>query len=215
MKLLSETEVKLGWGDLADRIHHPQPAAHKRSPGVHLSGVLRYVGITTGLLVPIAQTSNGSNQVDIDEEEFPLRMALGQFFEEGASGLYPDMSWQPGEMCKSGVYGTCDGMSYVDGQLVLEEFKLTWKSEWNYGGDKFIRANWMWMRQVMGYLAMWQDVCKDCITARFTICWVNGNYRPPAPKLSRYVVEFSQRDIDMCWDMIEANKNNPEIAREV
>jgi hypothetical protein len=163
----------------------------------------------------------------------PLRMMFGMFFEEGMAGLYPDMNWQPGEMQKDGVFGTPDGISIIQAQgngsasnasnvkrvddyiYVLDEFKLTWKSEWNYGKEKFLGGNWLWMGQAKGYLAMAQDAGYPISHVRFHIGWVNGDYRPPQPKVIRYLVKFSDSEVANFWsNVILKNRDNPEVARE-
>ncbi len=249
-RLLEQTEIRMEWADVARRIHHPFPESHPRSPGVHLSGVLRYIALEAGILSkPGVESTSGKQLQDVDEEEMPLRMMLGMFFEEGAVGLYPEMQWQPGELERDRVFGTPDGMSIIEiapksstvagvskdgakgggptgnwGQdakrnhaathpsvsssFVVEEFKLTWKSEWNYGKDRFLTVNWLWMNQGKGYLALAQhNGFENLRHVRFHICWVNGDYRPPQPKLCRYLVEFSQAEIDNLWRLVLRNKD--------
>lgn len=176
----------------------------------------------------LAKPGVDSTSTDVDEGEMPVRMMMGMFYEEGMAGMYPTMHWQPGEMERDGVFGTMDGLSEITKDypiarlrsidsvyaVLVEEFKLTWKSEFNYGKEK-ITSNWMWMRQVMGYLAMLQvNGYPDCRWARFHVGWVNGDYRPPQPKLVRYLIEFTQAEIDSNWKMVMRNKDKEGVRHE-
>ncbi len=229
MRVIEQVEMLMEWADVHRRIRHPLPVSHLRSPGVHLSGVLRYIAQESGILAkpspppppsPSPSSPPGVDSTsfpDMDEDIMPLRMMLGMFFEEGAVGLYPDMQWQPGELERDGVFGTCDGLSVTPAHgLLLEEFKLTWKSEWNYGKDRFTSANWLWMSQAKGYLALMQANGIDIAPmVRFHVCWVAGDYRPPSPKLMRYVVEYTQKEIDSLWGLVLRNKNKPGVKKEI
>jgi hypothetical protein len=238
MKLISQTVVNIEWTDVRKRVHRcPPNNSHVRTPGVHLSGVLRHIPLESGILQPrttpqtgnVESTSSKGNLQDIDEDVMPLRMVLGTFFEDGVVGFYPEMQWQPGELERDRIFGTPDGLSVFAGSVaeqviqrisgqaayLLEEFKLTWKSEWNYGGDRFCSANWMWMRQALGYLALLQHNGLDvALLAQFHVCWVCGDYRPPSPKYVRYLVEFTQKEIDSLWSLVLKHKNDKGVVRE-
>lgn len=225
MKLLEQTAISLEWADINGRVRHPYPVNHPRSPGVHLSGVLRYIAIQSGILVGVDpttgkwtgdQTRTSAGIQDVDDEIMPLRMAMGMAWEEWVVGLYPDMLWQPGEFHRDKVYGTPDGLIVnQSGQVDVEEVKLTWKSEHTYGkGTDFLR-NWMWTRQVMGYMAMLQaEGYEVSRLGRFHIGWANGDYRPPSPKYIRYLVEFEQKEIDRTWEMVLKNRDKDGVKRE-
>ena len=214
MQVLETVEMQMEWADIDRRIRHPLPPHHRRSPGVHLSGVLRYIAQESGILArdPVVESTPGQ---DLDEDIMPLRMMLGMFFEEGAVGLYPEMHWQPGEMERDRVFGTCDGLSITSYGLLIEEFKLTWKSEWNYGKERFLTANWLWNSQGKGYLALAQAAGIDIAPiVRYHVCWVCGDYRPPSPKLVRYTVEYSQKEIDSLWALVLRNRDKKGVKRE-
>ena len=201
--LLEKTKVSLEWGDLEKwRQQTCPPSAKRRSKGVHLSGVIRHV--LKGL---------GKLKAEDESEEFPLRMALGMAWENWVVGLVTvedeGFVWQPGEQELDGVYGTPDGMSTTEeegeGGLLVEEFKLTWKSEFKYG-DVVKEALWMW--QLAG-------LCKMMGTrmARLHIAWVCGDYRPPEPKYYRYRIEFTERELEEFWENI-VRKYKGEVEGE-
>src|SRR5882724_9449740 len=142
--LLSQSEVRLEWSDVNNRVVKKKATKQtKRSAGVHLSGVIKHVLTTSGML-----------KTEDTDDEMPLRMAIGMAWEEWAVGLWIDMDWQPGECRLDGVAGSPDGItpllgatikngSYIKGQEIsvepvacgkcLEEFKATWKSAHTHG----------------------------------------------------------------------------------
>ena len=118
--LISETDVRLEKSDLLRRVVLPRAVSADgflippaRTPGLHLSGLLRYV----------AQKSKITAYInDVAEEDLPIRWMLGQVFEEFAASLFPFMVWQPGEV-DTPVIMTPDGVSAEDYGLLLHEFK--------------------------------------------------------------------------------------------
>lgn len=188
--LISQSEVRVEWKDIESRIVRERPKL-KRSSGIHLSGVIKYVLTTSGLLDPDDLT-----------DEIPLRMCVGMAFEDWIVGLYPDMIWQPGECLLQGVCGSPDGISAKS----LEEFKATWKSSHT---RQDITKERIWMWQLAGYCKMMQ-----LTKARLHVLWINGDYRPPAPKYMTYLLRFEQVELDRFWNnVILKNKDNavPEI----
>lgn len=224
MKVIEQVEVKMEWTDFGKWVAHSFPPPHPRSPGVHLSGVLRYVAIQTQILDVDPTTGKWRGDKDRPDDEFPLRMWMGMGWEHQAAGMYPEMVWQPGEFERDEVFGTPDGLTLLDpawavicrlsGEdaypVMLEEFKLTWKS--SFSGA--ITDQWMWMRQGMGYCALLQANGYDCRIVRYHVGYVNGDYRPPSPKYIRYTVEFSQKEIDGLWGLVLRNKGKEGVVWE-
>lgn len=186
--LLSESTVDFQRSDFDRRcrIDRPDKSA-PRTPGIHLSGVLSAVAIEIGVLKPGEPW----------EEDMPLRMVAGHMWEEFAASLYPDMVWQPGEVCQDDVWMTPDGLvsdllPQCDG---LREFKATWKKV--KSGQAELFAEWYWMKQGQGY-------CKGYGVrhVEWNVFFVNGDYRNSGPIYKKYLVEFSQREIDQTWQMV-------------
>lgn len=189
--LLNQTEVKLEWADINNRRVRAKPRqASTRSSGVHVSGVIKYVLMTSGML-----------NVEDTGDEFPLRMAIGMAAEEWFVGLWPKMKWQPGEVTLDGISGSPDGIT----GKVLEEFKCTWKSAYTRP-DILKERLWMW--QLMSYLKMLK-----LKQARLHVVWINGDYRPPSPKYAVYNIGFTQAELDRHWEMVmlrNKDKATPE-----
>lgn len=186
-KLLQETEIRLEWTDIDAMVPKERISSGKRSSGVHLSGVIKYVLEVAGLLDP-------DDLTDI----MPLRMAVGMAWEAFVVGLWPELQWQPGEQCRDGVYGSPDG---ITGDC-LEEFKATWKSRLDKSEikgvrppDKKITEQRMWMLQLAGYCHM-----MGLTRARLHVLWVNGDYRQSGPQYFTYLIEFTEAELSRVWN---------------
>lgn len=203
MKILEETEVRLERADLLSRSPISRPITKKgrlyqaaRTPGIHLSGILHYIAIESGMRKVIEQ---------MDEDELPLRMAMGLAWEEFAASLYPAMLWQPGEVSYEDVLMTCDGHSFdANDVFSLEEFKLTWKKRKD--GAAFCREEWYWLQQARGYC--WGY---GADTVRFHVCYVMGDYRGAGPVYMRYVIQFTENEINTSAKMLVANRERAKL----
>lgn len=195
-KLLKETRVVINWTDIDARVHRDPPESMAvRSSGVHLSGVIRYV------------LDLRSPDQDEDPDEMPLCMAVGMAWEAWAIGLWPYISWQPGEEELDGVFGTPDGIGRGEDdlfdELIIEEFKATWMSRFTHGD---VLSERKYLYQLMG-------LCKltGLNYARLHVLWINGDYRPPKPEYRTYLFEFSNEELDRFWRNIVLNNKDHAI----
>lgn len=222
-RILQESIEQVGWDDMRDRANAPNATPkriHHRTPGLHLSGIIRYIGIRGKYIKgvdPVTGKWIGDEDADLCEEDMPLRMAMGMAWEEWIASLYPDMHWQPGEVFLDGVTGSPDGLSFSGADLpmlplgtpIIEEFKCTWKS-CRHG----ILAILIWIWQGACYAIMYGNGCRH---VRFNIFWVNGDYArggPGGPVYKRYLIEFSDTELKNIWTMILKNKNAPGVKIE-
>lgn len=210
--LISVEKMDLEWTDILAWEQRPYPvSAQKRSPGVHLSGIIRAVLQHLGKL-------------KLDEEErdlMPLCMAVGMAWENWVVGLDAAtkrwrIKWQPGEWEKDGVFGTPDGrgrhIEYKAKVLAgghikksqsesecLDEFKCTWKSE--HTRKNIVEETlWVWQLAANCY-ALGLEV------ARLHVLWVNGDYRPPTPKYMVYTMRFDRSELEQFWrNVVITNK---------
>lgn len=196
-RLLLETDIPIRWTDVDGRTPKEKLGSDDRSSGVHLSGIIRYC--------------LDLDKSDRDPDFMPLCMALGLAWEAWAVGLFPDVVWQPGEEELDGVFCTPDGMSVMgigdNREVVLEEWKATYKSRARYGSNILGQPLWMW--QLCG-------MCKvlGVRYARLHIFWIAGDYRPPTPKYVTYLIEFSQTEIDLFWDRVILTNKDKAIPEE-
>lgn len=210
-QLISKTEIAVEWADLNSWEQRLQPkSAHVRSPGVHISGIIRAIMQKLGKLKP-----------EDEEDEMPLRMAVGMAWENWVMGLEPvrrdwKIEWQPGEWECDGIFGTPDGVGQVKRYGVelkgvggikkvertyqcLEEFKATWKSE-HTRKDIVAETMWMWQMAASCYVLGLEY-------ARLHVLWVNGDYRPPSPKYFVYLLKYEEGDLERFWrDVVLVNK---------
>jgi hypothetical protein len=191
--LISETDVRLERADLLRRVVLPRSVSSDgfivppaRTPGLHLSGLLRYV----------AQKSKITAYInDVAEEDLPIRWMLGQVFEEFAASLFPDMVWQPYE-CQSPLIMNCDGISVLPDGLLLREFKFNRAKK--YSGADLLKKKTVWMWQGMGY-------CLGYGATR--VQWeVMSVMEWPDPLWTQYLVEFSEKELEGMQRMIDSNK---------
>lgn len=213
MKILEELEVTLTFDDMAKRVRHHLPKGNDdRSPGAHLSGILKYLAVEGGIMKDLGDTA--SEALDPKDKQYPLIMALGIAWEEFCVGLYPEIAWQPGEQERDGVFGTPDGISDIEsidtnmmgstrdydepidiGQI--EEFKYTTKKL------QSVTNIWWYIRQGMGYCAM-----MGVNHIRYHICFARGDYAARQfPVYMRSLVYFSDEEIEKFWSTIVKYKD--------
>jgi len=199
--LIEETEIRLTWDDIDNRVIHPSEK-RQRSPGIHLmSGVLKPVLLASRILKPIDR-----EQLSLDE--MPLNMAIGMAVEDWFMGLWPHMHAHPGEVRLDGVIGSPDGRSlgkWVSDKVprkagVLEECKATWCSRRTYGQNVLEHLVWLW--QISGYCHM-----LGLEWARLQVMWINGPYNqgPPKPEYFTYLIKFERQELADFWDAIILN----------
>ena len=210
--LLREATLSVEMSDLLERTPINRKKQEHRSPGLHVSGVLKPVAVGLGVLKAGEKL----------EEEYPWRCAMGNMFEEYIFSLPPlnTSKWQPGERCKDKIYGTADGLGWVALNMrqtkagiwtyekrnltytCLDETKCTEKKV--RSGEDFISYsdNWMWLYQCAAYCALYGQQI-----VRWVVLFYRGDWRGSGPVCKEYVVYFSEKEIDGAWKMILANRH--------
>lgn len=184
------------------------PSKTPRSPGTHVSGIIRCIATENGILKP--EWAEEVNLVDIREitdETAVLRISIGLAWEEWyiPNVLEPEMGVvdHPGERKVDGIYMTHDGESLsviitLDGPrytLVCHEVKSTYKSTKTVGE---LENQWMWVAQIKAY-------CK-ALNTRFAflhVLFLCGDYSfPIKPVRKAWQIEFEQEEIDANWSLL-------------
>lgn len=179
-----------------------------RSPGTHLSGVLRVIATQIGSL-----KSSGEDLDDIIDSTALesvglngtlMRLAIGFAWEEYIFRRLPNVIHQPGELALDDVYGTPDGLEFTEpGDIVLHEGKATFKSSKNG-----ILGISLWMWQAMALLKMLQVKWKEqCRTVVFHPLFIKGDYSGIDPQYLPTEITFEQAEIESVWDMVKRNKH--------
>lgn len=186
----------------------PPPGGPARTPGIHLSRVLKSLHIERGLLSAEYADALGFVELPGQSEEWwhnldistQTLMCMGLAWEAFYLPLL-DIRWQPGEMHLDGIYLTPDGesldMIYTERGpevvLAIHEVKLTYQSTNTVGAQ---------LEGATKYLNQLGALCKAAGTTLgfLHVLFVLSNYgRPfrPIPRLWR--VEFTQEEMDHLW----------------
>lgn len=231
MKLIEAAEVNVQFGDVGFthlRVIYKHISRYivrhkERSGGVHVSDILKYCWFGS---LPVGSKERSEKEREAAEELgddriMPLRMFLGMAAELGIVGLYPEMVWQPGELKKDGVSGSPDGRRSVKANdatvPVISEVKCTWKS----CKDRDILKETLWLWQIKSYLKQAQDCWQmpELRHGEMHVLYVNGIYdyfKGGAPRYIRYLIEFSQSEIDRHWlNVILRNRDKAAELNEV
>lgn len=180
------------------------PPGDVRSPGVHASSIIRCIAVEQGILKPEwCEELSLSDARSITDTVAVLRIRMGLAWERHYLPTVEGIIYQPGEILVDGIYMTPDGESLSVVHVlptkpwakVLHECKLTYKSMNTVGN---LYSEWMWLAQCLAY-------CKGSETrfAQMHVLFVCGDYTYPIkPRLRIWVIEFSQEEIDMNWNLL-------------
>lgn len=206
-------------------------SVHPRSPGVHLSGIIRLLALENGLLTP--DTLEELSLVDtrtITDPVAVLRICIGLAWEQWYISRLQGVTDHPGEIQLDGVYMTPDGESvdylWRQGQpsfwpfqpksrrwghaLIGHEVKSTFKSMNTVGFTgqvKFTSGRAPFSPLETQLLWLWQmrGYAKAMGTLFFIlhVLFLCGDYSfPIRPKLLRYYVEFEPAELDVNWALL-------------
>jgi len=181
----------------------PSPST-PRSPGTHVSGIIRAIAMQTGILK--AEGVDEPSMADVRVITDPvaiLRILIGLAWEEYYLGtvLQGKVKKHPGETCLDGVFMSPDGISrdWDPARRVMitrvHEVKATYKSI-NTVGD--LSKQWLWLTQVKAY-------CKGLKTthAKLHVLFLCGDYKMPIrPMVKEWTLEFTQKEVDENWEML-------------
>lgn len=191
----------------------PSQGTPKRSPGIHLSGVLSAVARKLGVfkeedlpLDALIRMYEGTEPGSLPglQGNVPLlnRIALGLALEDWLAPRllirYPGLIYHPGELCEGRVTGSVDGID--PDNSATHEIKLTWIS-----ARRPLEEHWYWLHQARAYCHLWH------VRRTFLhVFSVNGNYtysddRGGGPQLTTYDIHFEPKEISATWRMIQTN----------
>lgn len=197
-----------------------------RSPGIHVSRVIRAIAGETGILKK--EYCEDLSLVEVGPDGWwesldtfsQLRISLGLAWEEWYAKVLAEVLgviFHPGEMCLDGIYMTPDGESLdmvlsLYG-LVMHEIKLTYKST-NTVGD--LLSQWMWLTQCKCYCK-----AKHTNVAYVHVFFVCGDYSYPIrPVLKCWRVTFTDAELDEAWELItgfvdhQQNQKREDLMRD-
>lgn len=182
------------------------PPIVPRSPGQHVSGIIRCLAVDMGILKPEwAEELSLVDARDITDPVAVLRINIGLAWEEHYIPMLGDVADHPEEIHYEGIYMSPDGESVsviiTRGQpkhvLMVHEVKATYKSTKTVG-EPTTDNPWMWMAQIKSY-------CK-ALGTRFAVLHVLflcGDYSYPIkPVLKKWQLEFTQQELDDNWALL-------------
>lgn len=199
----------------------PVPSSeHERTPGVHISSVIRNIAFDNKILKPeyvedfalVEVTGHSDVWWGRLSPDVKLKISMGLAWEGWYMPNLKGVDHQPGEMVLNGVYMTPDGESIdfvyapmedfggrkvydqpTKYELALHECKLTYKSTKTVGD---LATQWLWLAQLKGY-------CKGMGTtvAFLHVLFVCGDYGfPIRPLLKVWRVVFTELELNDNWD---------------
>jgi hypothetical protein len=168
-----------------------------RSSGVHISGVIRHLGMKHGIVKP---DDPANPQPELVKQMY---FAVGFAWEYYCASRIPNLIHQPGQVTLDGIAMSPDGITPTDTALDLHEFKATWTSS-----AKPIQERYMWLWQCMSYLAgLSAHYNCQCTRAFIHPLYLNGDYRANRhPIYEPVLLEFEWAEIMKNWELMLAYK---------
>lgn len=201
------------------------PSKLPRTPGVHLSSLIRCIAMENGYLEAEADEEFSIMDRDIRGLNLPpeaiARICMGLAWEQFyIETQLPEVIDHPGEIEFDGVYMTPDGEElasiFIDTRNrytpKIHEIKHTSKSMntvgfWPamtydtsvHGSLGPVGTQWMWLAQLKGYCK-----AKGTRYAALHVLFSNGDYSwPQRPYPARYDIEFTQEELDENWALLD------------
>lgn len=235
MKVIEIVEVKPEWSDLNNLTYHPRPATLARAPGIHVSGILKELALQQNLFTNEDRDDEmplrillGLGFEEAAARLYPTMMwQPGELVFNGIAGNPDGLDTVPSTWVIP-FANTKAYHQYIQDwptALCVDEFKYTGKSQRVKGTKpqpdgtfrpedlKDIRTEWMWMQQGMSYINLYRKTnntfahIQKLNLCRFHICWKFGTYTYPQSEVyMRYLVEFTEAELNGNWAMLMAFK---------
>lgn len=183
------------------------PMGHGRPKGLHLGTIIKAIREVRGGKPFPKDWQDGATMYAGFLWEHALQLAFK------ALQLVRPYSLTQLRLERDGIHGTLDGVDFTDDEnVVLEEFKLTWRSQQTLAApglglsESFAASFPDWLIQVQGYLAMLSFYLDKPVTSvRFYIFFTLGSYskqEKPGPRIRVVELRFSEQEIAENWQMI-------------
>ncbi len=179
-----------------------------RSPGVHLSSIIRYIEKTA-----FRQDWKDFNRMTPSEQQEALaRWESGWMWEEVLTAAFTGRGREGssvvslGELERDGVIMTLDGFHLADD--CVEEYKYTWKSMRGAEEDaeKALRT---YLMQLMSYCGV-----TETDKGRLRVFFVNGDYRGTGPCQRVWDFRFTEQELQENWACVLNHKEFVEAEKE-
>jgi hypothetical protein len=172
--------------DLSTLIISEEQSA-SRTLGVHVSSIIRNIGIAIG-------TNKGNTFTEGDLNQFAI---IGRLWERVLSEVLfsPPRYERIGEIERDGIIGSPDCVDTENWSDV--ELKVTWVSAKGFTERQKFRE----------YLYQCKAYCYilGMARARLIVLHICGNYAPPVPIAKEYDLTFTAQELTENWRMLLAN----------
>ena len=159
----------------------------KRTPGIHVSAIIRHIGLAIG-------TNKGNNFTEDDLNNFAI---VGRLWERVlADLLFPPPRYERvGEVEKDGIIGSPDCVDTENWSDV--EMKVTWVSSKGFTERQKFR-DYLYQAKAYCYIL-------KMVRARLVVLHICGGYAPPVPVAKEYDLLFTPAELVENWRMLKAN----------
>lgn len=191
---------------------------YSRTPGVHLSGILRPLGFKLGYLDKKWDTGETIDEIiartpadELGLDGNLMRLVLGGSIEDWIARqltlIRPGFIHQPGEYILDGIICTPDGVECVEvegqGMMLLHEIKGTFKSS-----RKPVVEQKMWIIQGACYLRVLSEFFHEQMTrCVYHPFYIKGDYTGIDPQYLPTLVIFEWEEILSYWNVVVGHKH--------
>lgn len=174
------------------------PKDSLRSPGTHVSDLLKSMAVRTGKL----------DDSEEEEDSLELRMMMGLAWEEWLAKQltqqFPSILFRFGELVEDLIIGT--PYAYEPMNNVIHEFEMTWKTS-----ARDIESQWVWLSRCRSYCYLARELAReldypDCLEAWLHVLYVNGDYNGSGPQYKVYQCEFTRQEVGSLWSQLTREK---------
>lgn len=180
-----------------------------RTPGLHLSNILRAMAIHTKIFKDSDNLDILIPSIDplkVGKSGPLMRCVMGYAWENWvAANVLKQARFHPGEFFLDGIIGTPDCIEEDEYWLTLHEVKWTFKSSAPPFSDHLL---WLW--QGACYMKMVSETYRTPVSECRLIyhpCYVKGNYRGIDTEYRPVEVRLTQGEVDGVWNTVSEHRN--------
>lgn len=191
MTVLSESSLLIPPDLWRARRYRPREKP-PRSPGHHVMAIVKRLAIAAGKL-------EEGDWPGFDGESYPLLPLIGEVWEDSrAATMGPELTWQPGELERDGIFGS------PDGAIEMGDCLADWEAKATTARLKSIADCYIYVKQGLSYAAM-----SGLYRVVYDVLWLLGDYsRPYQPLATRSIVEYSTEETEKWWSIMLAEAPN-------
>jgi hypothetical protein len=161
------------------------PDSSTRSPGLHLTDIIRDMANVSGI-----GKDSGFSEESLDWFAGP-GFLWERIWDQAHREAVDSGEWMsPGEFTLDGITGTPDRIDWSRPAVI--ETKVRWKSAYKF--DSLEKEFWAEVTQLKSYCWMTKIMEGDLVAF-----FVAGNWRPPVPVVRGVNLKFNEYELEECW----------------